>query len=93
MYSAFSTILFILTSSSNFTLQETHFNRSHKKRPKHCCCDRDVKIRLPFFPVSELTEFSQTRPIPSPAFNQEPSRNEVHPLQNAQKPEMDESLV
>jgi hypothetical protein len=31
---------------------------------------------------------SQLRPNPSPAFNQE---SEVHPLQNAQTPEMDDS--
>lgn len=42
MSSALSTILFILTRSSNFTLQKTHCDRSHKKRPKHYCCDRDV---------------------------------------------------
>ncbi|MCJ1482382.1 Acetolactate synthase, mitochondrial [Schaereria dolodes] len=36
---------------------------------------------------------SQSRPIPSPAFNQEPRRNEVYPLQNVQQPEMDESFV
>ncbi|MCJ1465571.1 Acetolactate synthase, mitochondrial [Pseudocyphellaria aurata] len=35
----------------------------------------------------------QTRPVPSPAFNQEPSRNEVYPLQNAESPQMDESFV
>lgn len=38
-----------------------------------------------------LTYSRQTRPIPSPAFNQEPSRNQVHPLQNMQMPEMDDS--
>ncbi|KAI9794970.1 MAG: Acetolactate synthase, mitochondrial [Candelina submexicana] len=35
----------------------------------------------------------QTRPEPSPAFNQEPHRNDVHPLQNVRQPEMDESFV
>lgn len=35
----------------------------------------------------------QTRPLPSPAFNQETTRNEVHPLQNAQRQEMDESFI
>lgn len=34
---------------------------------------------------------SQTRPRPSPAFNTEPTRHQVHPLQNAAAPEMDES--
>src|SRR5271163_3972421 len=33
----------------------------------------------------------QTRPIPSPAFNQDFRRNDVSPLQNRQMPEMDES--
>ncbi|KAL8917146.1 MAG: hypothetical protein Q9208_008115 [Pyrenodesmia sp. 3 TL-2023] len=33
----------------------------------------------------------QTRPVPSPAFNQESKRNVVHPLQNVQRPEMDDS--
>ncbi|RAL15554.1 acetolactate synthase catalytic subunit [Aspergillus homomorphus CBS 101889] len=36
---------------------------------------------------------SNTRPIPSPAFNQEPHRNEVSPLQNRQVPELDDSFV
>ncbi|OJJ61079.1 hypothetical protein ASPSYDRAFT_147153 [Aspergillus sydowii CBS 593.65] len=34
---------------------------------------------------------STTRPQPSPAFNQEPSRNEVSPLQNRQVAELDDS--
>ncbi|MCJ1318765.1 Acetolactate synthase, mitochondrial [Xylographa vitiligo] len=36
---------------------------------------------------------TQTRPVPSPAFNQESRRNEVHPLQNVYQPEMDDSFV
>ncbi|KAL4780214.1 thiamine diphosphate-binding protein [Aspergillus varians] len=36
---------------------------------------------------------STTRPRPSPAFNQEPSRNELSPLQNRQLPELDDSFV
>ncbi|PYH43318.1 acetolactate synthase catalytic subunit [Aspergillus saccharolyticus JOP 1030-1] len=36
---------------------------------------------------------SNSRPIPSPAFNQEPHRNEVSPLQNRQVPELDDSFV
>ncbi|PYI20548.1 acetolactate synthase [Aspergillus japonicus CBS 114.51] len=36
---------------------------------------------------------SSSRPIPSPAFNQEPHRNEVSPLQNRQVPELDDSFV
>ncbi|KAL8947665.1 MAG: hypothetical protein Q9222_006072 [Ikaeria aurantiellina] len=35
----------------------------------------------------------QSRPVPSPAFNQDTRRDAVHPLQNAQKPEMDDSFV
>ena len=35
---------------------------------------------------------SQPRAVPSPAFNQEPRRNEVHPLQDTAVPEMDESF-
>ena len=35
----------------------------------------------------------QTRPVPSPAFNQESRRNEVQPLQNVRTPEMDDSYV
>src|SRR2546423_6189023 len=35
----------------------------------------------------------QTRPIPSPAFNQDFRRNDVSPLQNRQLPEVDESWV
>ncbi|KAI9714079.1 MAG: Acetolactate synthase, mitochondrial [Candelaria pacifica] len=35
----------------------------------------------------------QTRSEPSPAFNQESSRSEIHPLQNGRQPEMDESFV
>jgi len=31
--------------------------------------------------------------VPSPAFNQEPHRNEVSPLQNRQLPELDDSYV
>ncbi|CAL5872579.1 uncharacterized protein PFLUO_LOCUS6843 [Penicillium psychrofluorescens] len=34
-----------------------------------------------------------SRPAPSPAFNQEPHRNEVSPLQNRQLPELDDSMV
>ncbi|KAF9889111.1 Acetolactate synthase, mitochondrial [Aspergillus nanangensis] len=34
-----------------------------------------------------------TRPAPSPAFNQEPLRNEVSPLQNRQVAELDESFI
>ncbi|KAJ5601480.1 hypothetical protein N7510_011014 [Penicillium lagena] len=36
---------------------------------------------------------SGSRPVPSPAFNQEPHRNEVSPLQNRQLPELDDSMV
>ncbi|KAL6236919.1 hypothetical protein BDW75DRAFT_205654 [Aspergillus navahoensis] len=36
---------------------------------------------------------STSRPRPSPAFNQEPSRSEVSPLQNRQLPELDDSFV
>ncbi|OJK05258.1 hypothetical protein ASPACDRAFT_110646 [Aspergillus aculeatus ATCC 16872] len=36
---------------------------------------------------------SNSRPIPSPAFNQEPHRNEVSPLLNRQAPELDDSFV
>ncbi|KAL2810669.1 thiamine pyrophosphate-requiring enzyme [Aspergillus granulosus] len=36
---------------------------------------------------------STARPRPSPAFNSEPSRNEVSPLQNRQLPELDDSFV
>ncbi|KAM0804215.1 acetolactate synthase [Usnea florida] len=35
----------------------------------------------------------QTRPVPSPAFNQETRRNNVHPLQNVRRQEMDDSFV
>ncbi|KAL2008055.1 hypothetical protein VTN00DRAFT_8037 [Thermoascus crustaceus] len=34
-----------------------------------------------------------TRPVPSPAFNQEPHRNEPSPLQNRPLPELDDSFV
>ncbi|KAI4214391.1 MAG: hypothetical protein LQ351_003144 [Letrouitia transgressa] len=37
--------------------------------------------------------FRQTRPIPSPAFNQDSKRDVVYPLQNAQRPELDDSFV
>ncbi|KAL8686220.1 MAG: hypothetical protein Q9218_007259 [Villophora microphyllina] len=33
------------------------------------------------------------RPVPSPTFNQDSRRNAVHPLQNVQRPEMDDSFV
>ncbi|KAI9762134.1 MAG: Acetolactate synthase, mitochondrial [Chaenotheca gracillima] len=36
---------------------------------------------------------TQSRPVPSPAFNQEAKRNAVQPLQNARMPEMDDSFV
>ncbi|MCJ1253242.1 Acetolactate synthase, mitochondrial [Lignoscripta atroalba] len=36
---------------------------------------------------------THSRPVPSPAFNQESRRNEVHPLQNVQRPAMDDSFV
>ncbi|CAD6570058.1 MAG: Acetolactate synthase, mitochondrial [Alectoria sarmentosa] len=35
----------------------------------------------------------QTRPVPSPAFNQETRRNDVQPLQNVPRQEMDESFI
>ena len=40
-----------------------------------------------------LQTYSQPRAVPSPAFNQEPKRNEVHPLQNVRQSEMDDSMV
>ncbi|KAJ5891956.1 Acetolactate synthase catalytic subunit [Penicillium subrubescens] len=42
---------------------------------------------------STATATSNSRPVPSPAFNQEPHRNEISPLQNRQLPELDESMV
>ncbi|KAF3387113.1 Acetolactate synthase catalytic subunit [Penicillium rolfsii] len=42
---------------------------------------------------STATATSNSRPAPSPAFNQEPHRNEISPLQNRQLPELDESMV
>ncbi|MCJ1403026.1 Acetolactate synthase, mitochondrial [Xylographa trunciseda] len=36
---------------------------------------------------------TQSRPLPSPAFNQDSRRNEVQPLQNVHRPEMDDSFV
>ncbi|OOQ91825.1 Acetolactate synthase catalytic subunit, mitochondrial [Penicillium brasilianum] len=42
---------------------------------------------------STVTATSDTRPVPSPAFNQEPHRNEISPLQNRQLPELDDSMV
>ncbi|KAA6416212.1 MAG: acetolactate large biosynthetic type [Lasallia pustulata] len=36
---------------------------------------------------------TQSRPVPSPAFNRDEGRNEIHPLQNAQMPAMDDSFV
>ncbi|KAL8866345.1 MAG: hypothetical protein Q9174_006361, partial [Haloplaca sp. 1 TL-2023] len=33
------------------------------------------------------------RAVPSPAFNQDSRRNAIHPLQNVQRPEMDDSFV
>ncbi|OQE28290.1 hypothetical protein PENSTE_c003G09705 [Penicillium steckii] len=42
---------------------------------------------------STATATSGSRPAPSPAFNQEPHRNEVSPLQNRQLPELDDSMV
>ncbi|KAJ5235597.1 Acetolactate synthase catalytic subunit [Penicillium citrinum] len=42
---------------------------------------------------STATASSGSRPAPSPAFNQEPHRNEVSPLQNRQLPELDDSMV
>ncbi|KAB8071742.1 acetolactate synthase catalytic subunit [Aspergillus leporis] len=36
---------------------------------------------------------TEPRPAPSPAFNQEPHRNEVSPLQNRNVPELDDSFV
>ncbi|OQE30903.1 hypothetical protein PENFLA_c002G00683 [Penicillium flavigenum] len=35
----------------------------------------------------------ESRPVPSPAFNQEPHRNEISPLQHRQLPELDDSMV
>lgn len=40
---------------------------------------------------SLISSHSQSREVPSPAFNQESRRNEVHPLLNRQTPAMDES--
>ncbi|KAJ5239769.1 hypothetical protein N7468_004388 [Penicillium chermesinum] len=43
---------------------------------------------------STATATSATsRPVPSPAFNQEPHRNEVSPLQNRSVPDLDDSMV
>ncbi|KAJ5439891.1 Acetolactate synthase catalytic subunit [Penicillium daleae] len=42
---------------------------------------------------STVTATSDSRPVPSPAFNQEPHRNEISPLQNRQLPELDDSMV
>ncbi|OQD77552.1 hypothetical protein PENDEC_c002G00726 [Penicillium decumbens] len=42
---------------------------------------------------STATAKSDTRPVPSPAFNLEPHRNEISPLQNRQLPELDDSMV
>ncbi|EPS29798.1 hypothetical protein PDE_04748 [Penicillium oxalicum 114-2] len=42
---------------------------------------------------STATATADSRPAPSPAFNQEPHRNEVSPLQNRQLPELDDSMV
>ncbi|KAJ6096168.1 hypothetical protein N7486_006914 [Penicillium sp. IBT 16267x] len=42
---------------------------------------------------STATATTIPRPVPSPAFNQEPHRNEVSPLQNRQLPELDDSMV
>ncbi|KAJ5750018.1 Acetolactate synthase [Penicillium manginii] len=42
---------------------------------------------------STATATSGSRPAPSPAFNQEPHRNEVSPLQTRQLPELDDSMV
>ncbi|KAJ5674006.1 hypothetical protein N7462_009445 [Penicillium macrosclerotiorum] len=42
---------------------------------------------------STATAPSDSRPVPSPAFNQEPHRNEISPLQNRQLPELDDSMV
>lgn len=45
------------------------------------------------FPERKLTRASSRRAVPSPAFNQQPSRGEIQPLQNAKQPELDESFV
>ncbi|KAJ5094040.1 hypothetical protein N7456_009901 [Penicillium angulare] len=42
---------------------------------------------------STATAKAESRPVPSPAFNQEPHRNEVSPLQNRQAGELDDSMV
>ncbi|KAJ5493198.1 Acetolactate synthase catalytic subunit [Penicillium diatomitis] len=42
---------------------------------------------------STATATADSRPAPSPAFNQEPHRNEISPLQNRQVPELDDSMV
>ncbi|KAJ5104077.1 hypothetical protein N7532_004606 [Penicillium argentinense] len=42
---------------------------------------------------STATATSGSRPVPSPAFNQEPHRNEISPLHNRQLPELDDSMV
>ncbi|KAJ5728314.1 hypothetical protein N7493_004644 [Penicillium malachiteum] len=42
---------------------------------------------------STATAPADARPVPSPAFNQEPHRNEVSPLMNRQLPELDDSMV
>ncbi|KAI9872028.1 MAG: Acetolactate synthase, mitochondrial [Pleopsidium flavum] len=44
-------------------------------------------------PLTSRLPLRQSRPVPSPAFNQESRRNEVQPLQNAKLPEMDESFI
>jgi hypothetical protein len=70
-------------------------------RPEHCGCNCCVSAPLPSSPPSQsgLLQVSltgglvrsQPRPVPSPAFNQDSRRNEVHPLQNVHQPEMDDS--
>ncbi|EYE98283.1 acetolactate synthase catalytic subunit [Aspergillus ruber CBS 135680] len=43
--------------------------------------------------TAAATASEAARPVPSPAFNQEPQRNTVSPLQNRSAPEVDDSMV
>ncbi len=54
------------------------------------CCRRLLSVQLADW-IRVFLARRETRPVPSPAFDQETRRNVVHPLQNVQRQEMDES--
>jgi hypothetical protein len=96
-----ATILFLyrrsrcLTSQKNNNI-ENHY-RNLETNTSYRCSSSPVSLATTLtIPVSislTLAATRQTRPIPSPAFNQDYRRNDVSPLQNRQLPEMDDSYV